>query len=65
MAELGGQLAAKAGETAQTGMALVASAPSQILNPKLVLHIDLIVKGLEQSVSLVKDTGSLLGKMVG
>jgi len=46
-------------------MALVASAPSQILNPKLVLHIDLIVKGLEQSVSLVKDTGSLLGKMVG
>jgi hypothetical protein len=64
-AELGMQLAAKAGETAQTGMALVASAPSQILNPKLVLHIKLIIKGLEQSVSLVKDTGSLLGEAVG
>ena len=64
-AELGVKLAAKAVETAQTGVALVASAPSQILNPKLVLHIDLIVKGLDQSVSMVKDTGKLLGEMVG
>lgn len=64
-AELGAQLAGKAAQTAQTGAALVASAPSQILNPKLVLHLDLIVKGLEQSVSMVKDTGSLLGDIVG
>ncbi len=62
--ELGAQLAGKAAQTAQTGAALVASAPSQILNPKLVLHLDLIVKGLEQSVSMVKDTGSLLGEIV-
>lgn len=65
MAELGGRLAAKSGETAAAGAALVASAPAQILNPKLVLHLDLIVKGLEQSVSLVKDTGKLLTDMVG
>ena len=64
-AELGIKLAAKTAETVQTGVALVASAPTQILNPKLLLHIDLIVKGLDQSVSLVKDTGSLLGDIVG
>jgi hypothetical protein len=64
-AELGITLAAKASETASTGAALIASAPAQILNPKLVLHLGLIVKGLEQSVSMVKDTGKLLGGMVG
>jgi hypothetical protein len=63
-AELGAQVAAKAVETAQTGAALVASAPSQIVNPKLVLHIKLIIKGLEQSVSMVKDTGGLLADIV-
>ncbi len=64
-AELGIKLAAKSAETVQTGVALVASAPSQILNPKLVLHIDLIVQGLEQSLSMVKDTGKLLTGIVG
>lgn len=64
-AELGVKLAAKTAETIQTGTALVASAPAQILNPKLVLHLDLIVKGLEQSLSLVKDTGGLLTGIVG
>ncbi|MBW2523210.1 MAG: hypothetical protein JRI23_03505 [Deltaproteobacteria bacterium] len=64
-AELGVKLAAKSAETVQTGTALVASAPSQILNPKLVLHLDLIVKGLEQSVSLVTDTAGLLGEVLG
>jgi hypothetical protein len=63
-AELGAQLAAKTAETAQTGVALIASAPAQILNPKLLLHLKLIVQGLEQSVSMVKDTGKLLGDMV-
>jgi hypothetical protein len=63
-AELGVQLAAKAGETASAGAALVASAPSQILNPKLILHLDLIVRGLKESVSMVTDTGKLLGDLV-
>ncbi|MFW5739464.1 MAG: hypothetical protein ACOC1F_03770 [Myxococcota bacterium] len=63
-AELGIQFGAKTAETVQTGIALVASAPSQILNPKLVLHLDLIVKGLEQSVDLVKDTGAMLGDII-
>ena len=63
--ELGVKLAAKVSETAQAGSALVASAPTQIVNPKLLLHLDLIVKGLDQSVSLVKDTGGLLSDMLG
>lgn len=63
-AELGAQLASKTAETVQAGAALVSSAPTQILNPKLVLHLDLIVKGLEQSLSMAKDTGRLLTDIV-
>ena len=44
--------------------ALVASAPTQILNPKLILHLDLIIQGLEQSVSMVEDTGTILSEIV-
>lgn len=64
VATLGVQLANKTVETAETGVALVASAPAQITNPKLFLHIKLIVKGLGQSVDLVKDTGKLLASVV-
>jgi hypothetical protein len=60
---LGAGLASKTAETVQTGLALVAGAPKQILNPKLVLHLGLIVKGLSESVGLVKDTGGLLGRL--
>ncbi len=60
---LGAQLASKTANTVSTGVALVSSAPSQILNPKLVLHIKLIVKGLTESLEMVKDTGALLGKI--
>ena len=61
---LGAQLVSKTEQTVSTGAALVASAPKQILNPKLVLHLKLIVKGLAQSLDLVKDTGGLLVKIV-
>jgi hypothetical protein len=64
VAELGSKAASKAVETAQAGAALVTSAPSHIVNPKLALHLDLIVKGLDQSVRLVKDTGVMLAEIV-
>ncbi len=48
----------------QTGRALVVAAPSSITNPKTVLHLDLIKKGLEDSVLVVGDSGKLLGDMV-
>jgi len=60
IATLGAELASKASETAQAGAALVASAPSLITNPKLLLHLDLIVKGLGQGVDLLKDSGALI-----
>jgi hypothetical protein len=64
VAKLGVQLVGKTANLVKTGVSLVASAPKQIMNPKLVLHIKLIVKGLDQSVGLVKDTGRLLGNLV-
>lgn len=47
-----------------SGQQLVAGAPSSITNPKTALHIDLIVEGLEQSVSLIGSSGELLEGMV-
>lgn len=46
-----------------TGRQLVTAAPSSITNPKTVLHIDLIVKGLEDSVTVVGDGGKMLGEL--
>ncbi len=43
-----------------SGQQLIAGAPSSITNPKTVLHLDLIVKGLGQSVAVVEDSGKLL-----
>lgn len=65
VAELGSTLAQKSAATVQAGVALVSSAPSQITNPKLLLHIDLIVTGLKQSLAMAKDTAGLLTSMVG
>lgn len=48
----------------QAGQQLVAAAPSSITNPKTVLHLDLIVKGLEESVSVVGGSGKILGELV-
>lgn len=47
-----------------TGQQLVMAAPSSITNPKTVLHIDLIVKGLEDSVKVVGSGGKMLGELV-
>ena len=46
-----------------TGQQLVTAAPSSITNPKTVIHIDLIVKGLTDSVTLVGDGGKMLGEL--
>jgi hypothetical protein len=47
-----------------TGRQLVTAAPTSITNPKVVLHIDLVVKGLEDSVKVVGSSGKMLGEMV-
>jgi hypothetical protein len=48
----------------ETGRQLVTAAPSSIVNPKVVLHIDLIVKGLEDSVRVVGSSGKMLGELI-
>ncbi len=63
--EQGVQLVSKTAELVSKGQALIASAPSSILNPKTALHIDLIVEGLEQSVGLIKDSAGIMGDIVG
>ena len=47
-----------------TGQQLIAGAPASITNPKTVLHLDLIVKGLGQSVKVIEDSGKLLIELV-
>jgi hypothetical protein len=64
VATLGKSMVQKTTALVTTGTALVASAPKQITNPKLLLHIKLIVKGLDQSVGFVKDTGKMLADTV-
>lgn len=45
-----------------SGQQLIAGAPASITNPKTVLHLDLITKGLGQSVKVVGESGKLLGE---
>jgi hypothetical protein len=47
-----------------SGKQLVTAAPTSIVNPKVVLHLDLIIKGLEDSVKVVGSSGKLLVELV-
>lgn len=61
----GVNFAKKCVELVSKGQALIVGAPSSITNPKTVLHIKLIVKGLEQSVGLIKDSAKLMSELAG
>lgn len=50
----------KTQELVSSGQQLITGAPASITNPKTALHLDLIVKGLKQSVGVVAESGSLL-----
>jgi hypothetical protein len=54
--ELGVGFTGRIQELVARGERLVASAPSSVKHPKVALHIPLIIKGLRQSVRLLKDT---------
>lgn len=57
--------AQKTQELVAAGQQLVTGAPASITNPKTALHLDLIVKGLKQSVELVGKSGELLAEVAG
>jgi hypothetical protein len=61
----GVNFAKKCVELVSKGQALIVGAPSSITNPKTVLHIKLIIKGLEQSVGLIKDSAKMMADMAG
>jgi hypothetical protein len=46
------------------GQQLVAAAPSSITNPKTVLHLDLIVQGLGQSLQMIAESGKTLFELI-
>jgi hypothetical protein len=51
-------------ELVASGQQLITAAPSSIMNPKTVLHLDLIVKGLGQSLQMVGESGRMLFEMI-
>lgn len=57
--------AGKVAELISAGTQLIAGAVANIVHPKVVLHIDLIVKGLEQSVSFLKNSAEMIGEVAG
>lgn len=50
--------AARVSDLVTTGQKLAASAPSSITNPKVLLHVKLVVEGIEQSVKLIRDAAA-------
>jgi hypothetical protein len=65
---LGANVTALAGKTKDlvlAGQRLITGAPASITNPKTALHLKLIVEGLKKSVSVVSQSGDLLGKIAG
>jgi hypothetical protein len=51
-------------ELIASGQQLITAAPSSIMNPKTVIHLDLIVKGLGQSLQMVGESGRMLFEMI-
>jgi hypothetical protein len=57
-------LMAKTQQLIASGEQLVVAAPSSITNPKTVVHLDLIVQGLKESVAMVVESGKLVPDLV-
>ena len=51
-------------ELITSGQQLITAAPSSIMNPKTVLHLDLIVQGLGQSIQMIGESGRMLFEMI-
>jgi hypothetical protein len=51
-------------ELIASGQQLIAAAPSSIMNPKTVVHLDLIVQGLGQSLQMVGESGKMLFELI-
>jgi hypothetical protein len=70
LVKLGSTLARAIGEFIERAAALVAAAAklvagaaANITNPKVLLHLDLVVQGIRQAGEMVGKTAELLGKI--
>jgi hypothetical protein len=57
-------LVAKTQQLVASGEQLIMGAPASITNPKTVIHLDLIVQGLRDSVAMVVESGKLVPELV-
>lgn len=57
-------LVAKTQQLIASGEQLIMGAPASITNPKTMIHLDLIVQGLRDSVSMVVESGKLVPELV-
>lgn len=60
LADLVPQIVGKVTHLVSAGEQLVVSAPTTLTNPKVLAHLDLVKKGLVDSVVVIKESGGLL-----
>jgi hypothetical protein len=58
-------LVAKTQQLIASGEQLIMGAPASITNPSTVLHLDLIVQGLRDSLAMIVESGKLVPELVG
>jgi hypothetical protein len=65
LAPLIAQIGKGIAQLVSAGQQLIVSAPSSLTNPKVVLHLGLVKQGLTDSVSVIKESGSVLAAFGG
>lgn len=59
------EIVAKTDALVASGQRLVGNASQDLTNPKLVIHLDLVKKGLVASSSVVQESGVAMAKLMG
>ena len=64
LADLGPAFVGKIQELIGAGQQLITAAPTSIMDPRTLLHVDLIIQGLEQSIVATTESGTILVELV-
>jgi hypothetical protein len=65
LAPLIAQIGKEIAQLVSAGQQLIVSAPTSLTNPKVVLHLGLVKKGLGASVNVIKESGNVLAAFSG
>lgn len=57
------QVVGKVSQLVSQGQTLITQAPSSLTNPKVATHLGLVKDGLTSSIGVIKESGSLMGKL--